>query len=329
MLGRNKDGSWYQIQFEDKKGWISASLTNLQGSDQSIKSVSEVKDIPPTPKAPAYGTARGHIVYAEHVPLSNTYKLYMINADGTGKRLIKDNASEPSFTSDGKSIVYYDWSSGVSRINLDGSNDHSLYNYQNTAFPSISPDGSKLIYMTWDLTWGWDDNWDFWWNISPWLEIRNSDGSGKYFRVTDGEAPDWSPDSSRLVYKGCVDANCGILVINVDGTGRHFLTHNPDDGNPVWSPDGRYIAFSRIMENKNIEIFIMNSDGSHQRRITNNPTTDGMPAWFPDSRHLAFRSDRDGSWAIYTMNIDGSGIRKVTQAAMSEHWTWERMDAAR
>ena len=332
VLGRNHDSSWYQIQFDDKKGWIAASLVTLKGPNQSRGSIGEVKEIPPTPKAPVYGVARGRIVYAEHVPLSNTYKVYMINADGSGKTLIKDNASEPSFTPDGRSIVYYDWSSGVSQINIDGSNDHPIYNALNSAFPSISPDGTKLVYMTWDLNWGWDPDSNFWWNISPWIEVRNADGSGQYNRVVDGDAPDWAPDNTRLVYKGCEGPGgsvCGIMVVNIATKERHRLTDYPDDGNPVWSPDGRYIAFSRKVDETNIEIFVMNSDGSNQRRLTYNPTSDGMPAWFPDSKHLAFRSDRDGQWGIYVMNLSGSGVRKITNAHMREHWTWERMKVTR
>ena len=56
---------------------------------------------------------------------------------------------------------------------------------------------------------------------------------------------------------------------------------NPDDDLfGSWSPDGNKIAFRRGMD-ENSDIYAMNSDGSEQIRLTNNPDYDGHPAWSP------------------------------------------------
>ena len=56
----------------------------------------------------------------------------------------------------------------------------------------------------------------------------------------------------------------------------------------------------------------MNSDGSEQTRLTNNPEEDYYPAWSPDGSKIAFTSGRDGKWEVYVMNADGSGQTRLT-----------------
>ena len=65
----------------------------------------------------------------------------------------------------------------------------------------------------------------------------------------------------------------------------------------------------------NAEIYVMNADGSAQRRLTRNPASDGPPAWSPDGRKIAFVSGAGplDSSAIYVMNADGTGKRRLTQ----------------
>jgi TolB protein len=58
----------------------------------------------------------------------------------------------------------------------------------------------------------------------------------------------------------------------------------------------------------------MNADGRAQRKLTREAS--GWPyaalAWSPDGRKLAFTSDRDGNAEVYTINSDGSGLRRLT-----------------
>lgn len=62
----------------------------------------------------------------------------------------------------------------------------------------------------------------------------------------------------------------------------------------------------------NPEIYIMNSDGSGQVRLTDSPSYDIMPAWSPDGTKIAFVSEREGNPEIYAMNSDGSGQVRLT-----------------
>src|SRR5205814_9520420 len=71
----------------------------------------------------------------------------------------------------------------------------------------------------------------------------------------------------------------------------------------------------------NFEIYVMNADGSGQRRLTRNPAKDVSPAWSPDGRRIAFARDRGStkpSSDIYVMNADGSRLRRLTRSPAND-----------
>ena len=75
-------------------------------------------------------------------------------------------------------------------------------------------------------------------------------------------------------------------------------------------PGGR-IAFSRQI-NGNDEIFVMNSDGGAEVRLTDNDARDLEPEWSPDGAKIAFSSNRDSDFDIYVMDADGQNLQQIT-----------------
>src|SRR2546430_1193794 len=113
----------------------------------------------------------------------------------------------------------------------------------------------------------------------------NADGSGKV-RLTNNTAIDnaaaWSPDASRLAFTstGTASGSFQIYVMSAVGSDVMPLTNTPSNLEPSWSPDGRQIAFTSTRE-FNLEISVMNADGSGQTRLTTDPAGDLQPSWSP------------------------------------------------
>jgi TolB protein len=125
--------------------------------------------------------------------------------------------------------------------------------------------------------------------------------------------PSWSPDGTRIVF----DGNTGLYIVEADGASEPRLI--PGTSNqyttPAWSPDGSLIAFA-LRRADHYDIAVIRPEGGGVRLLTNSPTltrasNNVAPAWSPDGRQVVFLSDRDGSWQLYTVDIDGRNLRPV------------------
>jgi len=135
-------------------------------------------------------------------------------------------------------------------------------------------------------------------------------------------------------YSWDYDETMDIFVAKRDGSNLRRLTDAPGyDAEGSYSPDGQLIAFCSLRDaypkeklspadRKRLEtdpswfgeIYLMNADGSNQRRLTTNPGYDGGPFFSPDGRRILWRHfEENGTIAdIYTMRLDGSDVRRMT-----------------
>lgn len=79
---------------------------------------------------------------------------------------------------------------------------------------------------------------------------------------------------------------------------------------PDLSPDGEWLAFHN--EGKEEDIFVVRTDGTGLRQLTNDVFKDRYPRWSPDGRRIAFHSNRGGKYDIWLINPDGSALERLT-----------------
>ena len=122
-----------------------------------------------------------------------------------------------------------------------------------------------------------------------------------------------------------------IFTMNADGSDVRQLTSYTDD-NPAseesWSPNGKQLAFSRFFAPDFFgQLWLMNSDGSNQHILLNDPGFDDeFPGFSPDGDHIIFNRctvfHGEFPCAIYRVQLDGSGLREITPLRIERGDLW-------
>jgi Tol biopolymer transport system component len=151
---------------------------------------------------------------------------------------------------------------------------------------------------------------------------------GRLRRLTRSPAadlsPTWAPNGRRLAFRSDRDGNDEVYVMNADGSRQRNLTRNPaSDYSPAWSSDGRRIAFAtgRADPTGN-DLWLIDTNGSDPRPLVHQRGIDEYPMWSPDGSRLAFNCtlgetlpSQVGDFEVCVVNADGSGLRRITDAA--------------
>ncbi len=90
----------------------------------------------------------------------------------------------------------------------------------------------------------------------------------------------------------------------------------PDEPRPLWM-----VAYQADL-GRNLEIYVIATDGTRRRRLTTNAADDVHPDWSPSGDSIAFASDRDGAFRIWLMDADGGSPRAVTRGPGDVQPAW-------
>jgi Tol biopolymer transport system component len=268
--------------------------------------------------------------------------IYVMDADGYGPTRL--TAGEPRsdpmvppqnlllapvWSPDGRRIAferYINDGFGIYVMNADGSSVTRLSpDSAQDGQPAWSPDGGKIAFSA--IGASRDPEW-----FASHIYVMNADGSGVTQLTADSASdisPTWSPDGRKIAFSRSppfAGAGHGIYIMNADGSGITSVTEGSasvSDQEPAWSPDGSRIAFARATGGQ-LDIYVMNVDGSQARKLSNSAGNDGSPAWSPDGTKIAF-SAQLGDNEIYVINADGSRERRLTFGGLNNgHPSWTR-----
>lgn len=236
-------------------------------------------------------------------------QIFTMNSDGTDVKLVS--------TGKGRTTCSY----------IFPKSDKILYSSTHLASPDCPPlPGYEHGYV---------------WPIYPSFDIftANLDGSN-LTRLTDTDGYDaeatMSPDGKKIVFTSVRDGDLDIYTMNTDGTDVKRLTNTKGyDGGPFYSFDCSKIVYrvnhpksseeiekydmllkQNLVGPTNLNIFVMNADGTNQTQITNNPAANFAPYMHPDGKQIIFSSnlgDPNGrDFDLYLINIDGTGLEQIT-----------------
>lgn len=202
------------------------------------------------------------------------------------------------------------------RTDPDGSNVANLTNNPGAERDARSSPDASLIAFRSNRT-GNDD-----------LFLMDPNG-GNLTQLTvdpaEDEFPTWSPDGRRIAYINNSRRTEDIVVMNSDGTRRRHIAAFPSIWGLSWSPNGKWIAFTKRIRGKNgwgpgnDQIYLIHPDGSGLRPLVRSRWFDeGYAEWAPGSRTLVFQRTSCGTGYyctldVWTVRADGSDLRRLTR----------------
>jgi Tol biopolymer transport system component len=162
-------------------------------------------------------------------------------------------------------------------------------------------------------------------------ELRKLFGTPGY----DAEAT-VSRDGRKIVFTSTRDGDLDLYVMDADGSNVQRLTTEIGyDGGAFFSADGQMIVYRahhptdaaqiadyqqllarNLVRPTQLDIYVMNADGSNKRKVTNNGAANFAPFFHPNGRQIIFSSNlsnpRGRNFDLYLINIDGTGLEQVT-----------------
>jgi Tol biopolymer transport system component len=241
---------------------------------------------------------------------------------GTPSRLTKDDArdEDPVWSADGRLVYFASFRNNTTAIWSVRVPAGTVKRVTNSVgpegHPTLSADGSMLVYSN-----ALDD---------PNIVVHDLYTGDEYQfgGSRDDQMPAFMPDLSAVVYVSNRSEGYRLWVQGISaglaaGESRQLTDQPGSVANPTVSPDGRWVAYYRVLEGQR-DIWIASLDGGPARQFTNDPATDIHPAWSPDGTKLAFVSDRAGKLnQLFVSEVrDGRPVRTAVQITKGNLACW-------
>ena len=198
-------------------------------------------------------------------------------------------------------------------MDSDGANHRFITSGQATALtPRFSPDYKSILYLSYL-------------NGNPRIYVYDVERNSQRLIAQSANptfAPRWSPDGKWILYSMAIGGNTDIYKVSASGGGTPVkLTDSPGiDIGGSFSPDGSRIVFESDRSGSQ-QIYVMNVDGTDQRRISFFGGRAATPEWSPRGDQIAF-THIAGNFRIAVMSPGGDELRYLTNSWQDEAPTW-------
>lgn len=234
-------------------------------------------------------------------------------------------------------------------MNMDGSGVHLVSTGKGkTTCGFFYPDGKHILFSSTHLASPEcphrpDYSKGYVWGVYSAFQIFYATDQGEILRpLTQGPGYNAeatiSADGKRIVFTSAREGDLDIYSMNADGSGVQRLTHQLGyDGGPFFSPDGRWIVYRAdhpteaaevaryksllaqdLVEPLQMDLYVMQPDGSQQQQITRLGGASFAPSFFPDSRRIIFASNyqspRTSQFDLYAIDRTGDHLERLTFA---------------
>jgi len=180
------------------------------------------------------------------------------------------------------------------------------------------------------------------WPIYPTYRIYTAKADGSDLKLLS-DAPGYnaeatiSRDGQHIVFTSTREGDLDIYTMDADGRNVKRLTDELGyDGGPFWSYDGTKVVYraehprtaaekaeyrellaNGLIRPGNLELWVMNADGSNKHQVTHNGAANFAPYWLPDGKRIIFASnaaDPNGGrdFDLYLVKEDGTGTERIT-----------------
>lgn len=239
--------------------------------------------------------------------------IFLVDSSGGGEKQLTSsnfNSRDPSWSPDGRWVAFSSNKDGDYEIylmdinfnDLNGDNWIQLtFNSTSDRGPSWSPDGKWIAYY------------------SPHDEkqseihiISVNDGSVRQitFNNVFDRYPSWSPDSQNLIYQSLDSSKWSIVITDLNGTLlKKIVSQNQDIWWARWSPNGRYIAYSKGDYSGSASIYIYNVITETDTQLSTKISS--SQDWSYNGTQLVF-SCWDAKPKIWVSDIDGNNGKQLT-----------------
>lgn len=267
------------------------------------------------------GVASSRIIFVRQTS-PGVKELFQVDRDGAGMVQLTRHGSltlSPTVAGDGR-LAYVTYKGGSPAIwgqrRKEGPHER-LYPTPGTealvSSPAWAPDGKRLAFVQMDRRGNAD------------IMVLDL-ASGRARRLTDGNGintePCWNPNGTQIAFTSDREGGPQVFLMQDDGSAlRKLTTEGLYNASPAWSPNGAMVAYVSRFEGK-FDLFIYKLGEGKAYQITTGVSTSESPAWSPDERRLVFTSNRFGTSQIFTTDLSGRQILRLSDLSSCQSPRW-------